>query len=102
MNQFLKEFKDRGYFYQCTDENGLSKKLNSEKIDITLPGKAPAFGSLHPITQVLENVIDIFEGYGFQTVEGPEVETNFYNFEAFFWLFKLYRCIIIFIKFNIK
>ena len=32
MNQFLKEFKDRGYFYQCTDENGLSKKLNSEKI----------------------------------------------------------------------
>ena len=37
---------------------------------------------MHPITQVLENVIDIFEGYGFQTVEGPEVENNFYNFEA--------------------
>ena len=64
------------------EEAEINKKLNSEKIDITLPGKAPAFGSLHPITQVLENVIDIFEGYGFQTVEGPEVETNFYNFEA--------------------
>ena len=64
------------------EEAEINKKLNSEKIDITLPGKAPAFGSLHPITQVLENVIDIFEGYGFQTVEGPEVENNFYNFEA--------------------
>ena len=70
-----KKFKD-------IEEAEINEKLNSEKIDITLPGKAPAFGSLHPITQVLENIIDIFEGYGFQTVEGPEVESNFYNFEA--------------------
>ena len=60
----------------------INKKLNSDRIDITLPGKASSFGSVHPLTQILDEIIDIFEGYGFQTVEGPEIETNFYNFEA--------------------
>ena len=60
----------------------INKKLESEKIDITLPQKESNLGSIHPITQILDEVLDIFEGYGFQIVEGPEIENDYYNFEA--------------------
>tara|TARA_B110000014_G_C20093842_1_gene573057 strand:- start:488 stop:1474 length:987 start_codon:yes stop_codon:yes gene_type:complete len=60
----------------------INKKLESEKIDITLPQRESNSGSIHPITQILDEVLDIFEGYGFQIVEGPEIENDYYNFEA--------------------
>ena len=60
----------------------INKKLESEKIDITLPQRESNLGSIHPITQILDEVLDIFEGYGFQIVEGPEIENDYYNFEA--------------------
>ncbi len=56
--------------------------LQREWIDITLPGRPVPFGKKHPITQILEEVIDIFSRLGFDVVEGPEVELDYYNFEA--------------------
>lgn len=52
------------------------------RIDVSLPGRTATPGSLHPITQINEEICDIFTGLGFDIAEGPEVETDFYNFEA--------------------
>ncbi|MCP3874931.1 MAG: phenylalanine--tRNA ligase subunit alpha [Desulfobacteraceae bacterium] len=51
-------------------------------IDVTLPGRPAHIGSLHPVTQVTKEVCDIFLRLGFDIAEGPEVETDYYNFEA--------------------
>ncbi len=51
-------------------------------LDVTLPGRAPHRGHLHPLTQTLSEVIDIFTGLGYFVEEGPEVELDYYNFEA--------------------
>nr|HID60048.1 phenylalanine--tRNA ligase subunit alpha [Desulfobacterales bacterium] len=56
--------------------------LRTEAIDVTLPGRPIALGRLHPITQITREVCEIFLRLGFDIVEGPEVETDFYNFEA--------------------
>jgi phenylalanyl-tRNA synthetase alpha chain len=53
-----------------------------EGIDITLPGRPYPAGRLHPLTQTITEICDIFVSMGFQVVEGPEVEWNYYNFEA--------------------
>jgi len=53
-----------------------------EKIDVTLPGRPIPLGRLHPTTQVLRQICDIFLSMGFQVVEGPDVEWDYYNFEA--------------------
>lgn len=53
-----------------------------EAIDITAPGTQPKIGHLHPMTQVLYDVIDVFKALGFQVADGPEIETDYYNFEA--------------------
>lgn len=50
--------------------------------DITIPGKKPIFGHLHPLTQTKERVEEIFQSMGFSVVEGPEAETEWYNFDA--------------------
>lgn len=63
-------------------EKQLLEKLSLEKIDVTLPGRNQQCGSLHPLTQVKHRINDYFTGLGFDIVEGPEVETEFYNFEA--------------------
>jgi len=59
-----------------------NEKLNSEHIDVTLPGRRPVAGTKHPITLVIEEVCDIFAGLGFSVAEGPEIEHDWYNFEA--------------------
>ena len=53
-----------------------------EGIDVSLPGRPAKLGSLHPITQINQRMCDIFESIGFDIVEGPEVEVDYYNFEA--------------------
>lgn len=53
-----------------------------EKIDATAPGIKPDIGHLHPMTQVLYEVVDIFKSLGYQAADGPEIETDHYNFEA--------------------
>lgn len=60
----------------------VENKLANESIDVTLPGRAVAVGARHPLTTVVETVEDIFIGLGFEVSEGPEVETDYYNFEA--------------------
>ncbi len=58
------------------------KRLKAETIDVTLPGKTPKIGRPHPLNAVLAEVEDVFLGMGFDIVEGPEVETDYYCFEA--------------------
>ncbi len=58
------------------------RKLTEERIDVTLPGRQPSLGKKHPITQILEEATQIFAGLGFSVGEGPEVEIDYYNFEA--------------------
>ncbi len=53
-----------------------------ESIDVTVPGRKPQQGRLHPITQVALEITRIFNWLGFETVEGPEIELDYYNFEA--------------------
>lgn len=60
----------------------LNKKLELEKIDVTLPGKAAPVGKPHPLNKVLDEIKEIFLGMGFSIAEGPEVELDYYNFEA--------------------
>ncbi|MBQ1537681.1 MAG: phenylalanine--tRNA ligase subunit alpha [Ruminococcus sp.] len=57
-------------------------KLETERIDVTLPGKAPRLGKAHPLNATLAEVEEVFLGMGFDIVEGPEVETDHYCFEA--------------------
>ncbi len=57
-------------------------KLKAETIDITMPAKKQEHGSLHPLNQVLNDMIDIFQSMGFDVLDGPEVETDHYNFEC--------------------
>ncbi len=59
-----------------------SAKLKEEKIDVTMPGKKPEKGKKHPLITVLDDLKDIFIGMGFSIAEGPEVELDYYNFEA--------------------
>ena len=59
----------------------MEKRLESEKLDVTLPVEERSAGSLHPMSLVLEQLLDIFTGMGFEAVEGPEVELDHYNFE---------------------
>ena len=58
------------------------KRLASESIDITMPGTAFNLGGLHPLTRVSRQIEDIFLGMGFSIAQGPEVEMDYYNFEA--------------------
>jgi len=58
------------------------KVFDRERIDVTLPGRRLTLGKKHPITQTLDTIIDIFSRLGFEVVEGPEVELDYYNFEA--------------------
>ena len=57
-------------------------RLERERIDISLPGRRSFSGSKHPITLVTEEIVEIFSALGFSVAEGPEVEKDFYNFEA--------------------
>ncbi|HZJ76216.1 MAG TPA: phenylalanine--tRNA ligase subunit alpha [Oscillospiraceae bacterium] len=60
----------------------LEKKLQSETIDVTMPGKKAKIGRRHPLTQVMDDLKNIFISMGFEVAEGPEVETVYYNFDA--------------------
>jgi phenylalanyl-tRNA synthetase alpha chain len=60
----------------------IAAKLAGETIDITLPGRAQSLGGLHPVTQTIQRISAFFENIGFDVVEGPEIEDDYYNFEA--------------------
>jgi len=63
-------------------EKTAESRKKAEKLDITMPGASPAVGAVHPITQTMARINEIFVSLGFSIAEGPEVETEFYNFEA--------------------
>ncbi|RII31716.1 MAG: phenylalanine--tRNA ligase subunit alpha [Geobacter sp.] len=63
-------------------EQATIERLKSERIDVTLPGRRDICGTKHPITLVTEEVCDIFASLGFSVAEGPEIEHDWYNFEA--------------------
>jgi phenylalanyl-tRNA synthetase alpha chain len=60
----------------------VERKLASQKIDVTLPGRPVRKGNHHPLTAIVEEIEDLFIGMGYTIAEGPEVETDYYNFEA--------------------
>ncbi|MGK0178479.1 MAG: phenylalanyl-tRNA synthetase alpha chain [Nitrospinales bacterium] len=81
--------KDINLLKQHVEQEINNKTLSSksagkpeEIFDTTLPGRKELTGTLHPITQVMEEITSIFFGLGFQVEEGPEIETDYYNFEA--------------------
>ena len=67
---------------QVVKKMEMEQKYASERIDISMPGKSRENGALHPITLVKNQLIDIFAGMGFKVFEGPEIETDYYNFTA--------------------
>jgi len=58
------------------------KRYISERIDVTLPGIKPVISQLHPLTLIMNEIKEIFLGMGFTIADGPEIETDYYNFEA--------------------
>ena len=60
----------------------MEKKYAAEQVDVTMPGRKYKAGALHPITLVKNQLIDVFAGMGFKVFEGPEIETDYYNFTA--------------------
>ena len=67
---------------QAFDNEALNVRLESEWIDLTLPAPGPRPGSLHPVTQVQTELEDLFTSLGFAVLDGPEVETEYHNFDA--------------------
>lgn len=73
------------YFTEKEDElkkKELEQKLKKEAVDVTLPGKTPKSGSLHPLNIVKNKILDAFCGMGFEVFEGPEIDTDYYCFQA--------------------
>ena len=60
----------------------LEAKLRAERVDVTLPGRKPMGGTVHPIMAVRQELIELFAHFGFSLAEGPEIETDWYNFTA--------------------
>ncbi|MGM8366766.1 phenylalanine--tRNA ligase subunit alpha [Virgibacillus sp. W0181] len=67
---------------EILDHVELEKQLENETIDVTLPGRPVKVGGPHILTSIIEEIEDIFIGLGYEIKEGPEVETDYYNFEA--------------------
>jgi phenylalanyl-tRNA synthetase alpha chain len=63
------------------EEAALAAKLASQTLDVTLPGRPVPTGTMHPLSRIIEEIEDIFIGLGFEIAEGPEVETDHFNFE---------------------
>ena len=78
-NSIESAFSEKSKFLE---EEKVNSKLSSEKIDVTMPGKIKAIGKKHPLTQIQDSLCHIFRGMGFDINEGPEIETDYYNFEA--------------------
>ncbi len=82
-NEFKSFFEDKcGSFIAEKKKQALEDSLQKEKIDITVPGRFLEAGHLHPLTQILNEVRSFFLKFGFDVYGGPEIETDYYNFEA--------------------
>lgn len=63
-------------------ERALKSRLSEESIDVTLPGRGRGTGGLHPVSRTMERIEQLFRSIGFDVADGPEIETDFYNFTA--------------------
>ena len=79
----LKEASERALYAKKTEleDRKLNEILETEKIDVTLPGHRFLKGGIHPLYQVIEDLEDFFMGMGYQIADGPEIESDHYNFE---------------------
>lgn len=64
------------------EQNQIAAQLATESIDVTLPGRQQTIGSLHPVTKTRERIESLFTQMGFSTMDGPEIEDDYHNFEA--------------------
>lgn len=80
-NEVKKTIEETVESQELRIKNQESKK-RIEKIDVSAPGIPPKIGHLHPMTQVLLDVVEVFKSLGFQAADGPEIETDYYNFEV--------------------
>ncbi len=64
------------------EEQASAQKTQSDSLDLSLPGRRPRKGHLHLVSQITEEVVDIFTELGFQVASGPEIETEYYNFDS--------------------
>lgn len=69
-------------FHDAIEKFETVQSKKGDEIDVSLPGRPVPRGTLHPITQITSQICEIFTGLGFDIAEGPEVETDYYNFEA--------------------
>ncbi len=67
---------------QSLEQTAIATRLETEAIDVTLPGRNAEVGGLHPVTMVLQRIEHFFRGVGYDVVEGPEIEDDYHNFEA--------------------
>ena len=67
---------------QSLEQASLDATLSEDRVDVTLPGRGQRSGGLHPVTRTLERIETFFSQIGFDVVEGPEIEDDYYNFEA--------------------
>jgi phenylalanyl-tRNA synthetase alpha chain len=68
--------------FQQVKEQAKAKALQAEWIDITLPGTRWKRGRIHPLTLVIDEIIEVFRGMGFEIARGPDIEDDYHNFEA--------------------
>ncbi|MDZ7841315.1 MAG: phenylalanine--tRNA ligase subunit alpha [Gammaproteobacteria bacterium] len=68
--------------HEVLQQDAITAQLAADTIDVTLPGRGHTRGGLHPITQTMDRLTDIFSRLGFEVADGPEVEDDFHNFEA--------------------
>ncbi len=67
---------------RAIQDAALAKRLEEERLDVTLPGRGAGTGGLHPVTRTLDRVAALFRTMGFEVADGPEIETDYYNFSA--------------------
>jgi phenylalanyl-tRNA synthetase alpha chain len=67
---------------RALEDEALAQRLAAERIDVSLPGRNAASGGIHPITRTLDRIVGIFERLGYAVADGPEIEDDWYNFEA--------------------
>lgn len=83
VNQLRVEFEEvlneKQGLFQLLEEQ---KEIQKSSMDVTLPGVSKPVGTFHPLTQIEKQIVQVFQGLGFSIEEGPDVETDYYNFEA--------------------
>ena len=83
LNQLRRVIEERlGERLSAVQRQVQARALADERVDITLPGTRLARGSIHPLTLVIDEIVDIFHGMGFEIARGPDIEDDYHNFEA--------------------